>query len=319
MATALLRCGAAAVRHMKTYPVPKRNAISSFIQPTDRGCQINKFCGSRYLFKTASIANSDSDHADVGFEDANEGDSDAQSVPVRTSGTASGIPPIRFGKRDRTREIPTDLATAFAEIRKQARWNQTVEVVVKVSTYDKNKKKGKPRDPFRGLVVLPHTFKAAKRIAVLATGEDADAASAAGAAVVGDQDLLPKLASGEVAFDVLLSTIPLLQPAKKFGRQLGRAMPSVKRGTAGEDVAGLVREHLAGIPYKMDASGRVACGFGKTSQQDGPLTDNLTAFLQSVETNRLSPQGKFILACRVSSAQTRTSFLLDLTQFQLTP
>lgn len=71
--------------------------------------------------------------------------------------------------------------------------------------------------------------------------------------------------------------------------------------------------------YKMDASGRVACGFGKTSLGDEKLTDNLTAFLQSVETNRLSPQGKFILACRVSSAQTRTSFLLDLNQFQLTP
>lgn len=56
-----------------------------------------------------------------------------------------------------------------------------------------------------------------------------------------------QLASGEVKFDVLLSTVPLLQPAKKFGRQLGRAMPSVKRGTAGEDVASLVREHLAGM------------------------------------------------------------------------
>eukprot|EP00038_Savillea_parva_P031972 m.92426 g.92426 ORF g.92426 m.92426 type:complete len:362 (+) comp9957_c0_seq1:52-1137(+) len=154
-----------------------------------------------------------------------------------------GVRPIRFIVPDKP--VAASLSDVMAQLRgelaaraavRSARnpgWtphDQTVEAVFTVSTHDKNKKKGIPRDPFRGLVTLPHRFGPTKNIAVLASGDEADRAKEAGATTVGGTDILPDLARGKIAFDVLLATPEFLNATKKFGRDLGPKMPSVKRG-----------------------------------------------------------------------------------------
>eukprot|EP00038_Savillea_parva_P031973 m.92431 g.92431 ORF g.92431 m.92431 type:complete len:336 (+) comp9957_c0_seq2:52-1059(+) len=230
-----------------------------------------------------------------------------------------GVRPIRFIVPDKP--VAASLSDVMAQLRgelaaraavRSARnpgWtphDQTVEAVFTVSTHDKNKKKGIPRDPFRGLVTLPHRFGPTKNIAVLASGDEADRAKEAGATTVGGTDILPDLARGKIAFDVLLATPEFLNATKKFGRDLGPKMPSVKRGTVGDDTAAMVRQHLGGRPYRMDKHGRVRVGLGKVSFSDEQLRENLAELLKAIDTHRLSPAGRFVLDVKLSTTQSRS-------------
>ena len=112
--------------------------------------------------------------------------------------------------------------------------------------------------------MLPYPFKPPKKVVAIVSDETAAvAARDAGAHAVGGVELAVQVVEGSLSCDVMvadLDALPLLKAQARFLRQL---MPNPKRGTAGEDVGGMVREVTAAMPYRSNERGYVACGFGK--------------------------------------------------------
>jgi large subunit ribosomal protein L1 len=225
----------------------------------------------------------------------------------------SGIPPIRF-----ITPTPKPKNMAFDEAldlcRVGAKWNETFELYIRVSTHDKNKKKGKARDPFRGICILPNAYKPAKQIVVLTNEDDQASAAKEAGAVVGDTDLIPDVVNETVGCDTLLATPDILKFLKPYGRELGRRMPSVKRGTVSEDIGSLVRQYINGVPYKSDVFGNVNLGLGKVEFTNEQLQENIAEIVKSIDDNRLSARGKFIMSITLSRTQGG-SFPLRVEQF----
>jgi ribosomal protein L1 len=157
------------------------------------------------------------------------------------------VAPVRWTP-PKARPAPATLDDAVAHLSAAAKWDYTLNVAIKISTADKNKKKGKARDAFRGMVMLPHPFRASKKIVVFAKGEAAEAAKAAGASVVGERELVADLTSGVLKADVVLASTDMAKELKPDARYLRQLMPTPRKGTVSDDVAALVRSHLQGMP-----------------------------------------------------------------------
>merc|ERR1719440_2249590 len=157
----------------------------------------------------------------------------------------------------------------------------------------------------RTTVSLPHGTGNTVRIAVLAEGPAADAATAAGADIVGFEDLIETIAGGELNFDVLLATPPAMPKLAKLGKVLGPKglMPSPKAGTVSGDPATAVGEFKAGkIEFRTDKQGNIHVPFGKVDFESEKLKDNLLALAGVVEKARPSGcKGKLWLTASCSS------------------
>merc|ERR1719440_302177 len=138
----------------------------------------------------------------------------------------------------------------------------------------------------RTTVSLPHGTGNSVRVAVLAEGPAAEAAKAAGADIVGFEDLIETIAGGELNFDVLLATPPAMPKLAKLGKVLGPKglMPSPKAGTVSADPASSVAEFKAGkLEFRTDKQGIVHIPFGKVDFDEKSLTENLVALAATVE------------------------------------
>merc|ERR1719155_99109 len=132
----------------------------------------------------------------------------------------------------------------------------------------------------RTTVSLPHGTGNTVRIAVLAEGPAAEAATAAGADIVGMADLIETISSGVTDFDVLLATPPAMPKLAKLGKVLGPKglMPSPKAGTVSADPASSVAEFKAGkIEFRTDKQGIIHVPIGKSDFSEGDLSKNLAA------------------------------------------
>ena len=113
-------------------------------------------------------------------------------------------------------------------------------------------------------MLVPNPFKPPKRVvAIVSNDEGAATALEAGAHAAGGAELAAQVVGGALGCDVMvadLDALPLLKPQARFLRQL---MPNPKRGTAGDDIAAMVREITAAMPYRSTSTGHVASGFGK--------------------------------------------------------
>jgi len=141
----------------------------------------------------------------------------------------------------------------------------------------------------RTTVSLPHGTGKSVRVAVLAEGAAADAAKEAGADLVGFDDLIETISSGELDFDVLLATPPAMPKLAKLGKVLGPKglMPSPKAGTVSADPASAVSEFKAGkLEFRTDKQGIVHVPFGKTDFDEAQLEANLMALAGTIEKNR---------------------------------
>jgi len=141
----------------------------------------------------------------------------------------------------------------------------------------------------RTTVSLPHGTGNTVRIAVLAEGAAADAAKAAGADLVGFEDLIETISTGELDFDVLLATPPAMPKLAKLGKVLGPKglMPSPKAGTVSADPGSAVAEFKAGkLEFRTDKQGIVHVPFGKVDFDEAKLTENLLALADTIEKNR---------------------------------
>lgn len=149
----------------------------------------------------------------------------------------------------------------------------------------------------RTTVTLPHGLGKQVTIAVLTNDENFDEAKNAGADIVGNDELIEKIAQGNINFDLLIATPNMMPKLAKLGRILGPKglMPSPKSGTVSSTLETTLTEFKKGkFEYKADKTGVVHASFGKSEFSESQLLQNLQAFYNSIEKNRPSGvKGKY--------------------------
>lgn len=137
----------------------------------------------------------------------------------------------------------------------------------------------------RGNVFLPHGTGKTMRIAVFAKGDKAEEAKAAGADVVGEEDLFKKIEGGWLEFDALIATPDMMRLVGRLGRVLGprNLMPTPKAGTVTTDITRAVQEMKAGrVEFKNNKMGVINVACGKRSFSNDKLVDNVKALIQAI-------------------------------------
>jgi large subunit ribosomal protein L1 len=199
------------------------------------------------------------------------------------------------GKRLRAAEAKVDrekayaLADAVALIKQtaSAKFDETVEVALNLGVDPRH-----ADQMVRGTVDLPHGTGKSVRVAVFARGDKAQEAKAAGADVVGAEDLAEAIQGGEINFDRCVATPDMMPVVGRLGRILGPRglMPNPKLGTVTPNVGQAVRAAKAGqVQFRVEKAGIVHGGVGKVSFDQALLVENIKAFVDAV--NRAKPAG----------------------------
>jgi len=167
------------------------------------------------------------------------------------------------------------------------KFDQTVEIHMRLGIDPKQ-----ADQIVRGSVVLPHGIGRSQRVVVFAKGELAEAAKAAGADQVGQEDLATKIKDGWLDFDVCIATPDMMGLVGPLGRVLGPRglMPSPRAGTVTPEVARVVKEYKAGkVEFRNDTGGNVHAVVGKISFDRQKLQENIQAFIDHI--HHLKPSG----------------------------
>jgi large subunit ribosomal protein L1 len=157
----------------------------------------------------------------------------------------------------------------------------------------------------RGSTVLPNGTGKTVRVAVFAQGENADKAKAAGADIVGFEDLAEKVQAGELNFDVVIATPDAMRVVGKLGQILGPRglMPNPKVGTVTADVEGAVKNAKAGqVRYRTDKAGIIHCPIGRADFEVPALKENLDVLLADLKKAKpATSKGVYVKKLTVSS------------------
>jgi large subunit ribosomal protein L1 len=174
------------------------------------------------------------------------------------------------------------LADAIAKLKgfATAKFDQTVEIHLRLGI------DAKQADQIvRGSIVLPHGIGKSQRVVVFAKGELAEAATAAGADAVGQEDLAKRIQDGWLDFDACIAAPDMMGVVGRLGKVLGPRglMPSPRSGTVTQDVAKVVREYKAGkVEFRNDSGGNVHAVVGKISFDPAKLQENIQAFVDRI-------------------------------------
>ena len=157
----------------------------------------------------------------------------------------------------------------------------------------------------RGATVLPNGTGKTSRVAVFAQGANAEAATEAGADIVGMDDLAAQVKAGQMDFDVVIATPDAMRVVGQLGQILGPRglMPNPKVGTVTADVATAVKNAKAGqVRYRTDKKGIIHCTIGKVTFESNQLKDNLEALLADLKKAKPSTsKGVYLRKITVSS------------------
>ena len=183
----------------------------------------------------------------------------------------------------------------------KAKFDETVEVHIRLGVDSRH-----ADQQVRGAVILPNGTGKNVRVAVFAKGDLAKAAEAAGADIVGAEDLAAKIQNeGFLDFDVAVAAPNMMGVVGRLGKILGPRglMPSPKAGTVTPDVAKAVTEAKAGkIEYRLDKTNIIHCPIGKVSFGADKLTENLDVLMEAVvKAKPASMKGQYIKSCTVAS------------------
>ena len=191
-----------------------------------------------------------------------------------------------------------------------SKFDETVDIVARLGVDPR-----KPNQSVRGVLRLPHGTGKDVRVAVFARGEQAEAAKAAGAAIVGAEDLVEQISNGMLDFDRCIATPDMMPVVGKVARVLGPRglMPNPKLGTVTPDAAGAVADAAGGsVEFRTEKAGNVHCVLGKASFEEEKLLDNLRAFMIAINDAKPSgAKGKYLLNVSISSTMG-PGFTLDL-------
>ena len=182
-----------------------------------------------------------------------------------------------------------------------AKFDETVEIHVRLGVDSRH-----ADQQVRGAVVLPNGTGKKVRVAVFAKGDAADAAAAAGAEIVGAEDLVAKIqGEGFLDFDVAIAAPNMMGLVGRLGKVLGPRglMPSPKAGTVTPDVAKAVEEAKAGkIEYRLDKTNIIHCPIGKVSFGAEKLQENYKNLLDAINKAKpASSKGQYIRSCVVAT------------------
>jgi large subunit ribosomal protein L1 len=200
----------------------------------------------------------------------------------------------------RTDLRPIDEALALVKEMASVKFRESVDVAINLGI------DAKKSDQFiRGSTVLPHGTGKKVRVAVFAQGENADKARAAGADVVGFEDLAEKMKAGDLNYDTVIAAPDAMRVVGQLGRVLGPRglMPNPKVGTVTQDVEGAVRNAKSGqVRYRSDKAGIVHCPIGKVDFEVNALKENLFALVADIKKARPpAAKGQFLKRMTISS------------------
>ena len=188
---------------------------------------------------------------------------------------------------DRNKAYGLDEALAVLKERASAKFDETIEVAMNLGVDPRH-----ADQMVRGVVNLPNGTGRSVRVAVFARGDKADEARAAGADIVGAEDLVDAVQKGEINFDRCIATPDLMPLVGRLGKVLGPRglMPNPKVGTVTPDVAAAVKASKGGaVEFRVEKAGIVHAGVGKVSFDVKALEENVRAFADAV--NKAKPAG----------------------------
>ncbi len=214
----------------------------------------------------------------------------------------------RHGKRtravregiDRTKLYPLDQAVNMVKERAKAKFDETVEVAINLGVDPRH-----ADQMVRGVCNLPNGSGRTVRVGVFARGAKADEAKAAGADVVGAEDLVEKVQAGNIEFDRCIATPDMMPLVGRLGKVLGPRglMPNPKVGTVTMDVTSAVKGAKGGsVEFRVEKAGIVHAGVGKASFPPEKLVENIKAFADAVQKAKPSgAKGTYIQRVAVTS------------------
>ena len=204
------------------------------------------------------------------------------------------------GKVDSNKLYPLADALTIVKDCATAKFDESIDVAVQLGIDAK-----KSDQVVRGAVVLPNGTGKTKRVAVFAQGAKAEEAKAAGADIVGMEDLAAEIKGGKMDFDVVIASPDTMRIVGQLGQVLGPRglMPNPKVGTVTPDVAQAVRNAKAGqVQFRVDKAGIVHATIGRRSFESDKLTGNLRALVEALNKAKpASSKGVYLRNVAVSS------------------
>ncbi|MEW6294001.1 MAG: 50S ribosomal protein L1 [Pseudomonadota bacterium] len=203
-------------------------------------------------------------------------------------------------KVDRNKNYPLSEALTLVKENATAKFNESIDVAVNLGVDAK-----KSDQVVRGSVVLPAGTGKTVRVAVFCQGAKAEEAKAAGADIVGFDDLAASVKGGTIDFDVCIATPDAMKVVGQLGQILGPRglMPNPKVGTVTMDVTTAVKNARAGqVQYRTDKAGIVMCTIGRASFSVDQLQQNMAALIEAL--NKAKPaaaKGQYLKKVSVSS------------------
>ena len=203
-------------------------------------------------------------------------------------------------KFDRTAHAAVEDAVKNIKECASAKFDETVEISMNLDIDPRHSDQ-----QVRGVVQLPHGTGKTVRVAVFAKGDKAEEAKAAGADIVGAEDLAERIQGGEMDFDRCVATPDMMAVVGRLGKVLGPRglMPNPKLGTVTPDVETAVKAAKGGeVTFRAEKAGVVHAGIGKASFSEEQLSENLRAFVKAISNARPSgAKGTYIKKVTVSS------------------
>ena len=201
---------------------------------------------------------------------------------------------------DRDRQYALDEAIKLVKERASAKFDETIEIAMNLGVDPRH-----ADQMVRGVVNLPNGTGRSVRVAVFARGDKADEAKAAGADIVGAEDLVETVQKGEINFDRCIATPDMMPLVGRLGKVLGPRgmMPNPKVGTVTADVAAAVKASKGGaVEFRVEKAGIVHGGVGKASFDAKALEENVRAFADAVvKAKPTGAKGNYVKKIAISS------------------
>ena len=201
---------------------------------------------------------------------------------------------------ERTKLYPVDQAVKLVRERASAKFDETVEIAMNLGVDPKH-----ADQMVRGVVNLPNGTGRTLKVAVFARGPKADEAKAAGADIVGADELVNEVMGGKIEFDRCIATPDMMGLVGRLGKVLGPRglMPNPRVGTVTMDVAGAVKASKGGaVEFRVEKAGIVQGTVGKASFDEAKLVENIKAFVDAVSKAKpTGAKGTYIQRVAISS------------------
>ena len=212
---------------------------------------------------------------------------------------------------DRTKSYPLAEAAQLVKDSAKDKVDETIEIAINLGVDPRH-----ADQMVRGAVAMPNGTGKTLRVAVFARDAKADEAKAAGADVVGAEDLAESIQGGEMNFDRVIATPDMMGVVGRLGKVLGPKglMPNPKLGTVTPDVAGAVAAAKAGeVQFRVEKAGVVHAGIAKASFDAAKIAENAEAFLQAIHKAKPSgAKGAYVKKITLSSTMGAGVFVEDI-------